>query len=317
MIRFFKSPQPAALFMVPVIVILLWLQVMVKQPAGMMLPFHWQEALPRFLVMFIAVALVSLEAIYMNNLFNRHEVLGKNSYLPAFLYVLLMSFALPVLWLHPVLIANIFLLVALDKTFSLFKNETAALALFDGGFMISMASFFYFPAVLFFAWFIISIAILRPFSFREWLIACIGFVLPYFFMSVYFFWNDRLVSKWESGIRLFASKTPDISFVTGRPLFWLFLLTGFLFLLSMGKFRRNFYKNVVKTRLCQQLLMLYMVFAVLSAFLSTSVDFFQLTLLAIPFSLFFSNYFLLVKKKTWIPELLLWSLIILIAWNHL
>src|SRR4051812_5010738 len=102
MIRFFKSQQPATLFIIPLIVFILWFQAFFKHS------FISNEngaplyklfltvlgSLPFFLQVLIAMSFISIEAIYLNNIKNRYEVLYKSSYLPAFMYVLLMSLSL-------------------------------------------------------------------------------------------------------------------------------------------------------------------------------------------------------------------------------
>lgn len=325
MIRFFKSPQPASLFVIPVVVLILWIQAMFSHSfaaaEGGTPLFQWFERyfiiLPGFIQVLIAVALVSLEAIYLNTLLNRHEAFDKNSYLPALMYALLMSLAAPFLQFHALILVNLFLLRALDKTFALFKNESPVSILFDSCFLISIASLIYFPASTLFILFLISLAILRSFNFREWIISLIGFFLPYFFMSVYFFWTDHLIAGWKNVFGYLTPAHPKATFSIDKPLLVLFIFLGVLFLLSMNRLRQNFYKNIVRTRSYQQILILFFILAGLSTFLLKTIPLYHFTILAIPLSAFFGYYFLSARRRPWLSELILWLMIGLIVWNHL
>lgn len=325
MLRFFKSPQPATLFVIPVIVFLLWIQAFFTHPfvpneAGSVLynlVTGFLNVFPDFIKVLIVMALISFEAIYLNNIFNRYEVLDKNSYLPAFIYVLLMSLALPLLQFHPVLLVNLVLLRALDKIFMLFKNDSPISPLFDSCFLLAIASMLYFPATVFFVLFLASLLILRPFNFREWMISFIGFSLPYFFLSVYLFWTNRFMDGWKDLLKNFIPQHLKFDFVIGKPLISLLVLIGFLVLLATRKLMQNFYKNTVRTRSYQQILLLFFFFAATSSLFLKTIPLYQVTLLAIPLVVFLGYYFIAVKKRVWFSEMLLWLMIVFIIWNHL
>ena len=324
MIRFFKSTQAATLFIIPVIVLILWVQAFFRHPfvvneTGMPLQnllVSILTALPGFVQVLIAIMLVSWEAIYLNIIVNRHEVLYKSSYLPALLYALLLSFALPLLQFHPLLFTNLVLLPALNKTFSLFKNESPVSPLFESSFLFSMASLIYFPATTLFILFLLSLAILRPFNFREWMIAFVGFFLPYFFLSIYLFWNDQLVSGWKSILANVIPMHWRLGFKMDTPLLSLLFLFLLLFLLSLNRLRKNFYKNVIRTRANQRIVILFLVIATLSSMVLKIIPLYQSAMLAIPLAVLFSYYFLAERKRPWVSELILWTMIGMIVWNH-
>jgi hypothetical protein len=324
MIRFFKTTQAATLFFIPVFVFLLWAQAFFRHPSvkveeGMVLNqllLSFLSGLPNFITLILSIALVSIEAIYLNVLVNRHEVLYKNSYLPALMYALLMSLSSANLVNHPVIFSNLFLLLALDRIFSLFKNESPISPLFDSGFLISIASLFYFPVITIFPLFLIALLILRPFSLREWMIALIGFFLPWFFYCVFLFWTDQLGPGLKNIFINIYPALPSLRFTLNKPMIALLIFLGILSFLSINGLRRNFYKNVIRTRVNQQILVLYFLIVWTSAFFIKDVLFYHLTMFAIPLSVFFGNLFLGGKSRLWIPEVSLWILIGLIIWNH-
>ena len=126
MIRYFKTIQPAALFSIPVLCLILWLPGFLNvrdsiAPYDSLL-LNNVAGFPSFLQMLVSVILVSTGAIYLNQVSVKHEVIYRHSYLPALFYVVLMSFHKDVIQFHPLLVSNLVLIRALDKTFSLFKK---------------------------------------------------------------------------------------------------------------------------------------------------------------------------------------------------
>jgi len=324
MIRFFKSPQPTVLFIIPLIILPLWIQAFFIHPfvvtdGGTFLYqafAGWLAKLPAFLVVFFAFALITLEAIYLNTIVNRHEVLYKQSYLPALLYALLMSMSVTVLNFHPLVLVNLILLRALDKTFMLFKNDSPISPLFDAAFLFAISSLFYLPAILFFILYLIALAILRPFNMREWIISCIGFALPYFFLGIYFFLEDQFTAGWKSFFEGLIPRTLPSVFHVDQPMLFLLIVVGTLLLISLLKLMGNFYKNTIRTRSSQQILMLFLLVSIASSFWMKAIPYYQITMLAIPAAVFLGYYFLSAKRRIWISELLLWMMIVLIIWNH-
>ena len=325
MIRFFRSPQPAALIVVPLIVLLLWGQRFFD------LPFAPAEAggplwalfvsllggLPGFVRFILAVGTLSLSAIYFNLMVNRHEVLYKNSYLPSLFYALLSSASVELLTFHPIHLVNLVLLRVLDKTLDLYKNERPVRGLFDGGFLCGLTGLLYPPAGLLVLLTLLGILLLRPFNIRELLIHLVGLALPYFFLTVLAFWNGNLVASWTRLLEPFRSPAwiPGIQMEEAHQV--LGAVTGFLLLLALLKLRANYYKNTIRTRTYQQILLLILLSGIGSLFFAGSIGWAQLQLFILPVALLLAYYFVSAKKRMWFFETMVWVLIGVVVWNHL
>jgi hypothetical protein len=325
MIRFFKAPQPAALFIIPLLVTVLWLTagfspILSPEPTGMPL---WTLAevvfhrLPNFRNLILLIALVSFEAIYLNQITNRHEVIYRNSYLPSLAFALVAASSAGFLVFHPLHIVNLLLLRLYDKSFSLFKNESPTSALFDSAFLAALAALFYFPALPFFFLLLLAVNILRPFSFREMLVVLIGYVLPFFFISVYFFWNHGFAAFWNDFGERFYTLWPVLHISWTGSLIFLSVVMGVLLVLSVSKMRRHYSKNIIRARNYQQLLYLHVLFGIGSLLLMKEIREVHFLIFAIPVSVFYSYYFVAAKRRLWMVELLLWLLIIAVIWNHI
>lgn len=324
MIRFFKSPQPAALIVIPVIVLILWAQAFLNcfpvmdvgaQPVWKLFLalFAW---LPSGVNWVIMVALVSYSAIYVNQISNRHEVLYKNSYLPAFAYALYISSVPEFLTVHPIHIVNLIILRVFDKSFSLIKNDSAIPSIFDSCFLSATAALIFFPAIIVIPVMIIALSLLRPFNFREWMIMFIGFALPYFFVSVWMYWNNDFLYFWKDYMSRFIHLKPEVILVSSPKLITLSSLFSIWLLLGLLKLRSNYLKNVIRARIIQQVLFLFFLFSLGSIYLGQKISVVNFSLLAIPFSIFASYYLLAAKKRIQFYEIFLWMVIGAIVWNH-
>src|SRR5688572_9703893 len=115
MIRFFKSTQPATLIVIPLIVMILWMQsaFRIAPVADVNAMPLWQPVssffslFPSWLNYLVMVALISFEAIYFNLLLNRHEILYKNSFLPAVMFALFASSSPALMEFSPVHFVNL------------------------------------------------------------------------------------------------------------------------------------------------------------------------------------------------------------------
>ncbi len=322
-LRFFKTNQPAAAFAIPLIVLVLWLPAFshaaISNTQDGMLVYQWLAALvnhlPPAIIKLLCIAIVSFQAIYIHYIVVKHEVLYKDSYLPSLMFAVLASCLPAFQQFNPVLIVNLLMLFILNKSFALFKEESPVPLIFDCCFLIAIASLVYLPAILFFLLFLISLLVLRPFHWREWIVAFIGFSLPYFFISVYFFWVSgfKQFYSWLFTNHINKKLFYEIHFT--RPLILLLIIYGVLLILSLFKLRDNFYKNAIKTRIVQQVTIIYLIIATLSALLQTMITLQQFALLAFPVAVFFAYFFLSVTKRLWMYEVFFLMMLAIIFAN--
>ena len=273
--------------------------------------------LPSWLNFILLFALISWEAIYLNNVMNRFEVLYKNSFLPGLLFALLISSTPHLMQFHPVHLINLIVLRILDRSFMLYKNEMPMSSLFDSAFLSGIAALIYFPSFVFLLFLIIMLIVLLPFRIREWIIMFIGFFLPYFFISTIFFWNHELGDFWRSYIERFGRIVPEWKTSGSSPLIALAITSGTILLFSLIKLRINYRKNVIRTRNFQQLLFYYFLVGIIWLLLCTKIEVIHVALLLVPVATFSAYYFLSAKRKIWIYETALWGLVAIMLWNHL
>lgn len=325
MIRFFKTLQPATLVIVPIVVLIFWARIF--NHAGpvsdaKVLPI-WQllasflKIFPSWINFILVFCLISGTTIYLNLLLNRYEVLYKNTFIPALICTLFVSCIPEIIMFHPVHVVNIILLLIISRLFPIYKSEFPVSALFDCGFLAATASLIYFPAFIIIPLLLTAQIFLRNFRIKEWLITLVGILLPYFFVSIFLFWNHELIGFWKNYFAMFKILRPEfVSSVTIQEKILGFSILALL-LFSLVKLRLNFRKNVVRTRNNQLVLFIMLLFGAGWLLLTEKIEYIHLVFFMIPCSVFCSYVFVAAKRKIWIYEYILWGLVILIIWNHM
>ncbi|MGB0914459.1 MAG: hypothetical protein ACPGVI_00235 [Crocinitomicaceae bacterium] len=134
---------------------------------------------------FGAFALIFLNAIMINNIFNRNDFMEKNNYLASLLYVVLMSFFHSFYFISGASLAQTLLILVFVQLFKLSQNEDGRRAVFNASILFGLAASLY-PVLLigtpFLFW---MIWVMRPFILRESLLAFTGFVVPLVYAGVY------------------------------------------------------------------------------------------------------------------------------------
>ncbi len=323
-INFFKAQQPLAFIILPLALLVIWIfsglqyftvvadNGMPLYSLLMTLTNNW----PAWLLVCLGYLLVCSQCLHLNTILNKYEVLYKASYLPA-LFFLLFSAILPqFVVFHPLLFVNTIMLFVFEKILRLYKSNQPLALDFDACLLISMASLFYFPAALFAFLFFISLSILKPFSWRDWVVGLLGLLTPYFFTFVIFFLKDQ----WREFLDFILS-TPirekmEIKDLVPKGYQLTILVAGAFFLAALLKLRNNFYKNDIRTRNFQQVIIIFILTSAGSALLTRENMLFKLNVMTIPFSVIVSNYFLSIKKRWW-AEILFYMLLATLIFNYL
>lgn len=323
-LNLFRNSQPPVLILAPLLMLGVWISawsgegiVVVRNPMPLYhLLLHSMEYFPIWFPAFLGYCLTLSQAAHLNYLLNKHEVLYKNSYLPALFYILFAGLIPQFLSFHPVIIVNSILIFVIDKLLRIYKHPSPLPLIFDSGFLIGLASLFFLPAITFFLLFAGSILILKTFSWRDWFVGLFGLLLPYFFTFIYYFWigelqqlKDRL---WFTDIR----QIWDTGGLILQGYRITIIVVALLFILTILRIRANFYKNVTRVRNFQQVIFIFLLVALFSLAIGGSDLLYRFSILVIPISTMISYYFLATKKAWW-AETLFWLLAGTLLLNHI
>lgn len=183
----------------------------------------------------ITVALAFLlllgEALILNNALARLGLLPRNSYITAFVYIILMSSWPAWITLHPLLLSAMFIILAIRMLLRIYDKEDPFMEVLNAGLFTSIATMFSVSAlpVFFLIW--ICLIVFRIMSWREWVISVIGFALPFAFLFTYYYSSDSLVSH-LADYKLIFSHIGRLSYPAGFSV-WNFIYFGLLALIGL------------------------------------------------------------------------------------
>jgi|GEM_PF-670432 len=155
---------------------------------------YWFKGLysNQLLLNIAVLALVLGGAILANYVFNKHEFLNIPVFVPGFIYTI-SSVGLALIQLSiPALVANIFVLLALNRHLAVFRQQRVLTYYFESAFWYGMAAVLFPPYALLIAGMFLAILITRAFQWRELLLPLLAFSIPFLYWMVWLYINDGL-----------------------------------------------------------------------------------------------------------------------------
>jgi hypothetical protein len=128
-----------------------------------------------FNFLFIGVGLTLVSLISVNQ-----EIVDKLNYFPVFLFLLISVVSADPNQITPQIFTNAFVLYAVYKLLDIYRKENVLSQIFEASFWLSVSAFITISSIISFPLFFISLLILRTFHWREWMIALLGFFIPFF-----------------------------------------------------------------------------------------------------------------------------------------
>jgi hypothetical protein len=273
--------------------------VFVESFTRSILPVSFGNYLTPILNLLVAAVLVFAQALWLNQLVNKYNLLGKPTFLPALMYVTISALLVPFLILSPPLICNFLVLWMIDKLFSLYKDERAKGTAFDLGMIVGVGTLIYFPYIYMFLAVWLALVIFRAFDWREWVGVLVGFATIFFFLAVYYYWNDRLQQFYAIWRPLGSSFPNQIKFNYYNYL----VLIPVILIFGLGfiRLRQNYFKSYVQIRKAFQMLTIVFIIAALSFYVKANFRVSHFMLCAVPASIIFAYYFLYSTRR-WFYE---------------
>jgi hypothetical protein len=240
-----------------------------------------------FLIIALGVLLVSLIAV-------NQEITDKLNYFPVFLYLLFCLGAVNSQQLSSQLFTNVFVLFAVYKLLDSYRKEEVLGQIFEAAFWLSCSAFITISSIISFPLFFISLLILRPFHWREWAVAILGFIVPVFMYECLAYLTD--FNQWylPGGSVHFIQylKAPSFSeyYVPLCITVLILFVISLLYSLSSG------FGNTVKKQRAKNVLLWYIALSVIGFFAAGANSSSILLLYAFPFSFFIGDFLFQVKR---------------------
>ncbi len=330
MIRLFKQASESIAIILLVLVFLLNINLFFgthepiaagEAPLGQLWEWfvQWTYSIP-YLPAILYCIMVFVQALLLNTLFNSTKWLIQNTFLPAYCFILLAAFFNTYLFLSPIMIALIFVIIALQRMYAT-RSNTSFVPIFDVGFYISIASLLYLPSLALLPFAFIAFVLTRQFNLREWTGVILGAFLPYIFLFTYFFMTDNLAgfaNHFSYGKLIFSSF--PISIYEWTKLLIVFLAAA----IGLYHTQKNYLKNEVKTRQLMTMtsvlffcsLLLFAVNPVIILSFSPMFNILAIMILLVPLSILFAYALSQIKNNLQL-EVLNAFLLLLLFFFHL
>jgi len=250
--------------------------------------------------------LVLLIGVILNQIVTSNKIIQQRGFTTGAVFAVLICLINGFAILSPQLIAFYFTVRIIQKLFWVYGKEKPSGEIFDLGWITALSMLFYFPSIWLLIFSIISLAILRAFSLREWWMIFIGFFCPVFVVFTWYFWYDKLAILPSNILNLANISQVDFHF-TNREIF-AFVASGILFILSLSALPRLLFSSVIQVRKFTSVLLLSAFFCVLSFFMQTNKSSMHLITMSLPISIVAAMY-LQSLKRILIPELIFGLLI--------
>lgn len=250
----------------------------------------------------IATFIILLQAMFINWIVKKFELLEKFSWLPAFCFVL-MTAALPQTnQLSPQLFANFLVLAAIWKLFTLYKSEYSNKHIFELGFICSLATLIRFELIYLLPLILYALGVLRVPNFREMLLTLLGFITPIYIVASFIYMFKTQDYALEILTRNFYKYT-DINW--GNYYTWIpLVLLVLMYLAGTVVMQENIHKSMLKIRKMLRIIIILFPFTIAIAFIDYENLQNNLLYIMAPAAVLVANY-LLQPRWYWFKELLI------------
>lgn len=264
-------------------------------------------------LMFLFQFMILSQAIRLNLLLSNLKMFQKTTYLPAFTYILLT--ALFPYWdvISSGLVANFLVIWILVKLLRLYNQNQAKTLEFTIGLILGCSILLYAPMAILIPVVLFAMAIIRPFKLVEWLVLLMGILLPFYFMFTYIFLVGKL-SDFSYFLPRLDWKNPF--FTLEQSVLLSLILIGLQFFLGLFYWQTQQARFIIQVRKYWGVLFLVLILTLFQPIIFSAQALYTSAIVLTPLACFISFGFS-VPKNLLMPNILFWSSVALIVYNHL
>lgn len=237
---------------------------------------------------------IALGAMLVSLMTVNQEISDKLNYFPVFIYLLLGIACVNPFQVSPQIFTNVFVLFSIYRLLDVYRKERVLSQIFEAAFWLCVSSFITISSIIGFPLFFIILLILRPFHWREWVIALLGFFLPLFLYESMAYLSD--FNRWYffDATRLYfqSLRVPSFSeyYLPLTALLCLLLVIAILSALVYG------FGNTVKKQRTRSILLWMLFFATFGFFSGGATSSSILLTYALPMSFFIGDLLFGLKQ---------------------
>ena len=269
-------------------------------------------ALPDFALILLYHAIIIVQALRFNTVLNNLRMFPKQYFITALCYILLTS--LYPLWgnITPALMVNFLIIWLFSLLSKLYITNNAKPMIYNIGFITSVISILYFPAVFLIFVAFIAVGSLRAFRINEWMVLFLGIITPPYFTVSLLFLANRLFA-----INNYLPQVQLHGFILKQNIPLLITAIAALFIIIDGflTWSANSGKAVMHVRRSWGILLMMFLLSIPVVFLIKEGNFGYFILGLLPAAAIASNTFVYSKSNLY-QTILFWILIGVIIYNN-
>lgn len=248
----------------------------------------------KLVIVLLNYLFIGLGAMIISFIAVKQEVVEKQNYFPVFIYMALGIACVNPTQLTPQAFTNVFVLYAVYKLLDIYREENALNQIFVASFWLSVSSFITISSIISFPLFFITLLILRPFSWREWLVALIGFAAPIFLYESVAYLSDFNQWYFAQATKLYFNflRLPSFS----EYYLALLILLSVLFSLAIVSGLVNGFGNTVKKQRTKSILLWFAFLSFLGFFSGGANSSSIILTYALPLSFFIGDFLFGLKQ---------------------
>ncbi len=247
-----------------------------------------------FLSKIFAFLFLIFQSIMIVRLNARFILIQQRTFLPAFFFMLITAFYMPLLNFSEAIFGSFFFIFMLDLLFSTYKQEPNTYRFFEAGLLLGIASLFYARLIYFLPFIWIVAVIIRPFFWREWLYPVLGVILPYLFIIIISYVAGSapfsiLITLKQNLTTYYGSFQVNLNnfMVTGFVFLLIFIAS--IYMLRVYQFKKIYIRNYY-------MIFFWLFVSSLLFFVLTRFDTGIVYVFAVPVSFILSNFFVNGRK---------------------
>lgn len=239
--------------------------------------------------------IIIFQAGIFNHILLKNKAYDENSYLPAFLYMILMVSVPDFMTLSPQLLSLTFVLLSLQNVLRRIDNQVTDELFLNSGIYLGIASMIYLPSMVFFLVFLFSLIVFSTAVTRRILLYLFSFLLAFALCALYFYWRGDLLLFVDrylvQNLLLYSEYQFSLRemILIGGAFAVIFILGVFK---TIGSARlTNFQQKI------QQVIWLMFLGAIATFFLSNEKSVHEMVFLIPIIAYFWTHYFILLRRR--------------------
>lgn len=277
------------------------------------LVFKWMTILfgnSRWIHIIFSTLLIILQAGIMNTIFIRNKAYHENTYVLAFIYIILMCGVMDFYMLSPQLMSITFIIISMNNIFRRIDNQATDEMFLTSGIYLGIASFFYLPASIFLVSYLISFLLFSTAIARRLILLSLGATIVFSVVWGYFFWHNAeaafFTSFFDAGF--FRDKIYYLSYseLLIQGLAILIFTVVSLSIFFTARFT-NFQQKI------QRVMFIFMISAVFCIWISPELSGAEMIFMVPSVAFFITHHLLLLRRwwtRTFIPLVVIFSIIL-------